>query len=47
MIPPKARVPATAQQRAIAQRLAMGQESLLLDYLRKLENYRQGRRAEA
>ncbi|MEA4837369.1 MAG: hypothetical protein VB101_03690 [Rhodospirillaceae bacterium] len=45
MILPKGPGPVTAQQRAIAQRLAKGQESLLLDYLRKLENHRQGRRA--
>lgn len=44
MIPPRDQSPQTAQQRAIAQRLA-GQESLLLDYVRKLEKHRAGRRA--
>lgn len=44
MIPPREQVPATAQQRAILQ-LLPGQETLLLDYIRKLERHRRGRRA--
>lgn len=43
MIPPNER-PATLQQRAIASRL-VGQETLLLEYIHKLEKHRRGRRA--
>jgi len=44
MLPPREERPTNSQQRAIAQRL-VGQESLLVDYVQKLERHRKGRRA--
>ncbi|HLN22737.1 MAG TPA: hypothetical protein VK558_02000 [Patescibacteria group bacterium] len=44
MIPPRDERPVSPQQKAIAQRL-VGQETLLLEYVHKLEKHRRGRRA--